>query len=371
MITFMRFLCLFSILLLTGCGGSGDSGSDVNLPDTYIGISTNQNTQLVTKTVTLTWSSVGASYCRASGDWEGDKGLNGTEEVEVSKVGTNLFTLICQGQSYHHKEANVRVEGYITESKTIQQAINGISVNREFFIRYPQNPIEYQYPLVFVFHGAGGNGEQEMNRHNEILNLIDEGKFIGIFPTGFENRWNVSGETNADDVEFFDLMIAELNNSSIFDTNNAYAIGISNGAGIINKIAKEKDLLKGIAPLISQQSEPVGEVIPGIPLSVYQVNGENDDLVPVEGGSGVAGTIFMSAKGSAENWAINFNCSMTPNEEEINWGTFEVSEFTYADCLNGVEVKYFIVKDSGHNIQFENQTDIYNQIWDFFKRTTT
>jgi poly(3-hydroxybutyrate) depolymerase len=370
MITSMRPFCLLAIFLLSACGGSS-SGSDERLPDTFISITTNQDAQLVSKTVTLSWFSVGADNCRASGDWEGDKGLNGTEEVVVSKVGTNLFTLICQSQSYHHKEANARVQGYITENRIIQQAIGNANINREFSIRYPQNPDENQYPLMFVFHGAGGSGEQEMNRHSGILNLIDEGNFIGIFPTGFENRWNVSGETNADDVEFFDLMITELNNSSIFDTNNVYAIGISNGAGIINKIAKEKDSLKGIAPLISQQSELIGDIVPGIPLSVYQVNGENDELVPIDGGSGVAGTVFMSAKESAENWAVNFNCSMTPNEEEINWGTFEVSEFTYADCLNGVEVKYFIVKDSGHNIQFENQTDIFNQIWEFFIRTTS
>ena len=365
----MRLLCLLSILLLTGCGSSGNSASDVSLPETRITISTKQDNQLVTKNVTLTWSSVGADTCAASGDWEGDKPLNGSEEVVVPKVGTNLFTLLCFSGSYHHREANVEVQGYIIENKLIQQAVGNTSVNREFSIRYPQNPVENQYPLMFVFHGAGGSGEQEMNRHNEILNLIDAGEFIGIFPTGFENRWNVSGESDADDVEFFDLMMSELNASSIFDTNNAYAIGISNGAGIINKIAKEKDLLKGIAPLISQQSEPVGDIVSGIPLSVYQVNGENDDLVPVDGGSGVAGTIFMSAQGSAENWAINFNCSMTPNQEEVNWGSFEVTEFTFTDCLNGVEVKYFIVKESGHNIEFKNQTDIFNQIWGFFKRT--
>ena len=82
----MRFFCLLSILLLTSCGGSGDSGSDVSLPETRISISTNQSSQLVTKTVTLTWSSVGADTCAASGDWEGDKPLNGSEEVVVPKV---------------------------------------------------------------------------------------------------------------------------------------------------------------------------------------------------------------------------------------------------------------------------------------------
>jgi len=31
----------------------------------------------------------------------------------------------------------------------------------------------------------------------------------------------------------------------------------------------------------------------------------------VNGGSGVADSIFMSAQASAENWALNFNCNMT------------------------------------------------------------
>ena len=80
------------------------------------------------------------------------------------------------------------------------------------------------HPVVFVFHGAGGNGEQELNRHQHILNLIDQGEFIGIFPSGFENRWNVSGETNADDTEFFSLIVNELNTSSIFNTNKIFAV---------------------------------------------------------------------------------------------------------------------------------------------------
>ena len=362
----MTFIILF---LLTGCGGNS-SDSNQSLPDPFMSLSADKNTQLITKKVILTWATDEMFICRASGDWSGDKPLNGTEEVQVTKLGTNTFTLICHRDGNWHREISVEVEGYKTETRSIQQVIGNTNVNREFFIRYPEQPVENLYPVVFVFHGAGGNGEQELNRHQNILNLIDQGEFIGIFPSGFENRWNVSGETNADDTEFFSLIVNELNTSSIFNTNRIFAIGISNGGGMVNKIGKETDFLSGIAPLISQQSEPIGNLSPGRPISVYQVNGENDDLVPIEGGPGVAGTVFMSAQGSAENWASYFSCNMIPSEANVSWGNFEVLEFTFSGCTNGVEIKYFVVKNSGHNLQFENQINLFGQIWDFFVRTT-
>ena len=45
------------------------------------------------------------------------------------------------------------------EQKTITQTIDGQPVDRPFLIRYPENPLEDNYPVVFFFHGAGGTGE--------------------------------------------------------------------------------------------------------------------------------------------------------------------------------------------------------------------
>ena len=366
----MKKLNLFILLfLISSCGGGGGVSE---IPQNYspiINLSSSLDEQLITKSISLNWTTQNVNSCSASGDWTGEKSLSGSADVQILKVGENTFTLNCNGDN-GSISVSKNVIGYVVQRKIIQQSIGGALQDREFFIRYPLTPSDSSYPLVFFFHGAGGNGEGELNRHQAVIDLIDEGNFIGIFPSGYQNKWNVSNETAADDVDFFKSIIDDISSSTIFNLDKVYGVGISNGSGIVNKIGKETFIFKGIAPLISQQSEPVGEKVPGIPLSVYQVNGENDDLVPIEGGSGVAGTIFMSAKASAENWAINFNCSMTPNEEEIYWGSFEVAEFTYADCLNGVEVKYFVVKDSGHNIQFENQIDLFNQIWEFFIRTT-
>ena len=191
-----------------------------------------------------------------------------------------------------------------------------------------------------------------MNGNYSISTLIDEEKFIGIFPDGYQNRWNVSSETNADDVEFVRLIFSELNNSEIFNTDKIYGIGISNGAGIANKIAKETTIFQGIAPIISQQTVQVGEITPSQSVSVFQVNGTDDELVPLVGGNGGAGNIFMSAQASAENWALNAGCNMTPNMMRFIWGEYPVRQYEFDSCLDDRRVRYFIVEGAGHTAYF-------------------
>ena len=360
-------LNLFILLyLISSCGG-GDETSDI--PQNYsstINLSSSLDEQLITKSISLNWTTQNVNSCSASGDWTGEKSLNGSADVQISKVGVNTFTLNCNGDN-GSISVSKNVIGYVVQRKIIQQSIGGALQDREFFIRYPLTPTDSSYPLVFFFHGAGGNGEGELNRHQAVIDLIDEGNFIGIFPSGFQNKWNVNSETAADDVDFFKRIINDISSNTIFNLDKVYGVGISNGSGIINKIGKETFIFKGIAPLISQQTVDIGNIIPEGVLSVFQVNGDNDDLVPVNGGMGVANTNFMSASGSAENWALNFGCSMSPAEEILQWGSKTVNAFTFSGCLQNNQVKYFIVQDSGHTIQFDQDIDLFIQIWNFFK----
>ena len=255
------------------------------------------------------------------------------------------------------------------EQKTITQTIDGQPVDRPFLIRYPENPSEDNYPVVFFFHGAGGTGEGWLNNNGDVSSLIDDGKFIGIFPDGYQNSWNVSNETNADDVEFVSLIISDLDGSGLFDVNKIYGIGISNGAGLVNRIAKETTLFSAIAPIISQQTVTLGGIVPSRAISVFQVNGTDDNVVPVNGGSGAANSTFMSAQASAENWASNFNCNMTPIIEDKTWGTGAVKQSTFGSCINNQKVKYSLVEGAGHSADFGENVDLYRLIWSFFIST--
>ena len=257
----------------------------------------------------------------------------------------------------------------ISEQKTITQTIDGQLVDRPYLIRRPENLLEDNYPVVFFFHGSGGTGDGWLSNNSDISVLIDEGKFIGIFPDGYDKRWNVSGETNADDVEFVSLIVGDLDGFGLFNVNKIYAVGISNGAGLVNRIAKETTLFKAIAPIISQQTVTIGETVPSRAVSVFQVNGTEDDLIPVNGGSGVADSIFMSAQASAENWALNFNCNMTPTIQNKDWGSQAVKQYTFGSCIDKKKVRYSLVEGAGYSADFGENVDLYGVIWRFFIST--
>jgi len=255
------------------------------------------------------------------------------------------------------------------ETKTVTQTIDGQIEVRPYLIRYPENRTEDTYPVVFFFHGAGGNGQALLNSNPNVSSLIDSGEFIGIFPDGFEQRWNANNETNADDVEFVSLIVNSLASEGLFDLNRIYGVGISNGAGIVNKIAKEMTVFQGIAPLISQQTVSTGENVSSQAVSVFQLNTADDDLVPLDGGSGLADTMYMSAQASAENWASNFNCAMDPSNRTLVWGDYDVEEYTFNGCIDNKKVRYFLVADAEHTISFGDDVNLYDLIWTFFQST--
>jgi len=241
----------------------------------------------------------------------------------------------------------------VSGQNLVSQSIDGQLIDRTFQIRAPADQTEDSYPVVFFFHGAGGYGEELLNAHPEIGDLIDSGEFIGIFPDGYQQQWNVSGENSADDVAFVSLIVNILEADSKFNLDRIYGVGISNGAGLVNKIAKESAVFKGIAPLISQQTVTIGGLVPAQAVSVFQVNGANDELVPLDGGAGVANSNFMSAQASAANWASSFNCDMTTSSRAQTWGEQTVEELTFTGCLNNKKVRYFIVEDGEHSIDLK------------------
>jgi polyhydroxybutyrate depolymerase len=262
-----------------------------------------------------------------------------------------------------------------TNQVTINQTIDGNSVPRLVYIKTPQNlNSSLSYPIVFFFHGAEGSG-QDFLQNNNIIELINSEEFIGVFPNGHSNNgsnggfWNLGSEpTNADDVEFVDLIIDQLVTSPLIDTSKAYAIGFSNGSGMVNLLGKSTSHFNAIAPLFSQQILSTGNLTPTKAMSVFQVNGEVDGIIPLNGGVSSVGT-FMSAQNSALNWANHFNCNSTATQEDLNWGNTVLNSFTFSNCDDNHEIKYLIALNTGHGFTDEQTESVaYNQIWEFFKQ---
>ena len=125
---------------------------------------------------------------------------------------------------------------------------------------------------TFGFHGAGGVGNLSIGQYADV---IEGGDFIGVYPNGLENSWNIGREdSKADDVEFVHMMIDLLDNTPGVDISNPVATGFSNGAALTHKLGIETDLFAAIVPQVSQllhENQPQSD---GAPLSVMHWRGQ-------------------------------------------------------------------------------------------------
>ena len=258
---------------------------------------------------------------------------------------------------------------------TIGHVIEGETVQRSVFIRVPLNlDNTKRYPVVFGFHGANGRGNQFLA--NAALNeLINAGEFIGVYPNGYANDgstggfWNLDTEpTTADDVQFVGLILDQLSTYATADLSRTYAFGFSNGAGMVNLLGKSTSHFKAIAPLFSQQSTITALLSPPTVLSVFQVNGANDPLIPLNGGTSSVGE-FVSAANSAADWANRFGCTATPVSASVIWGQTTLNSATYGNCRSNQEVRYYIALETGHGSMDTEMNDrMFREVWLFFDR---
>ena len=121
----MKKLNLFILLfLISSCGGGGGVSEIPQKYSPIINLSSSLDEQLITKRISLTWSTQNVNSCFASDDWTGEKSLNGSADVQIAKVGINTFTLNCNGDN-GPLSVSKDVIGYVVQRKIIQQSISG------------------------------------------------------------------------------------------------------------------------------------------------------------------------------------------------------------------------------------------------------
>ena len=253
------------------------------------------------------------------------------------------------------------LESKILTSKTIlfDQQIDGNMISRPVIIKTCAKIDNLKsYPIVIALHGRGGSNK---NWVQPLSKFTNSGEFIGVYPQGHLNSWNLGQEpSNADDITFISNVIDTLLSYSNVDENKIFAVGSSNGSGMVNVLGGVNRRLKAIAPIASQLTERTDIMSNAIPLSIFQVNGDQDLLIPMEGGMKL-GHAFLSVSESAKKWASNFNCNQYVAVEE----TEQSISHTYYDCDDSVVVKYLVLKGAGHNIS-RYYSSLWNDVWDFF-----
>ena len=227
----------------------------------------------------------------------------------------------------------------------IEQSVEDLLVSRLIIISIPEvlDP-NHTYPVIFGFHGNGGTPQS-------MIPLLDrfvrDGRIIAVYPEGYMRSWNLGPELSpADELEFMDILIAFLDQYLELD-GPKFALGLSNGAALSHYLAAYTNYFEGIAAFVSPLivgNEPQDEANP---MTVIQVSGMEDNLIPYGGGPSAVGHIFHGAQESSAIWASHNNCVLeSPREEIMAKVTFK----GYEGCDRGTVVHDYAVLDSGHNL---------------------
>jgi polyhydroxybutyrate depolymerase len=226
-------------------------------------------------------------------------------------------------------------------------------------------------PVVIVLHGGGGHPENAQNMSQFDVIAARE-KFITVYPGGTGGMpggrlltWNAghccayARENKVDDVGFIRKVIDELVASGRADPKRIYVTGMSNGAMMSHRLARElPDRIAAIAPVVGAV---FGDEQPArSPVAAIIFVGEDDQNVPPGGGPlggaerrGFVGRLAQKpedhdvapAIAQATYWATANGCA-APVESRDPQGRF--AETRWEKCTSGKPVHYYNVADNGH-----------------------
>jgi len=247
-----------------------------------------------------------------------------------------------------------------------QYSVKSNGVDRYYYVHIPptyngRTPT----PLVLAFHGAAGHA-RAMPQLTGLNKCSDKHSFIVVYPEGLNSRWNdgVGGKTKPEleDIDFVRLLLTQINSQYKIDKSRIYSAGMSNGGFFSQYLSiNMPNTFAALASISASLEEPTYRKLkPQQPISILFVHGDDDDVVPFNGGSiGVAGALdektprkATSAAQAVGYWVKSNQCKDIPLIQNIpdakpNDGTHAVRK-VYSGGKNGTEVIFIAIQNGGH-----------------------
>jgi polyhydroxybutyrate depolymerase len=277
------------------------------------------------------------------------------------------------------------------EDTTAWLTISGVPGQNDLARQYkvhvpPKYDCHVPTPILFCMHGLQQNGVMfcingaagASSGAKGFVDKSNEAGFILVIPTGYNNSWNGAGccgNPTLDDTALFKAILADVSTHLNVDARRVFATGLSNGGYMSYRLACEAaDVFTAIAPGAGGLRGIACN--PARPISVLDIHGTNDNLVPYS-----LQATSMSAIAAANG------CATTTRPAAIPASGGDTTCVTYDGCPSGVEVTGCTVQGGGHvwfgdpscgtgaagagcgfvgaNSTFFNNTDA---VWSFFSR---
>ncbi len=246
-------------------------------------------------------------------------------------------------------------------------------IDREYFLYVPDSyDGTTAVPIVFNFHGFGGNAEGFME-YADLRSVAETNTFILVYPQGSclegSSHWNPcpngpDNKSEADDFGFIEAMINQLSSEYYIDLDRIYAGGYSNGGMMAYGLANYKsDLIAAVASVSGTMLNCTGST--NHPMPVIHLHGTSDDVVSYNGS-----TDWNSVQSTLDYW-INFNnTTTTPTVNSENSGGITIEHYSYGQGENAVSVEHY--KYIGGEHEWFNETyqgqNTAELIWNFMSR---
>src|SRR6267378_1013991 len=153
-------------------------------------------------------------------------------------------------------------------------AVKDPKMSQRTYVLYTPRNVKPGAPLLFVFHGSGGDGESMRDVTGyEFDMLADKDGFVVIYPDGYQTTWNDCRKgspqparvMNIDDESFIEAMIAKETADHAIDRKRVFAAGWSNGGQLAYRLAMERPTQFAAVAAISA-SVPTAENLACTPL---------------------------------------------------------------------------------------------------------
>jgi polyhydroxybutyrate depolymerase len=230
------------------------------------------------------------------------------------------------------------------------------NLQRTFIVEVPSGKPVANRALVLVYHGANDTAANAVSETDLLQQVTAQGDLIA-FLQGYEDTWNEgSGSTAArtahvNDVAFTAAVIARMRKLTPFDPSRVAAVGISNGAIMVEDLGcRLSGRISLIVPVEGQMSTVQSSTCSlAKPENVYEIHGTTDPTIPYGGGyfsTSVGYDTLLSAPDSAARWAQLDGCSKQPT---TSTPSSTISLSTYSNCRDSASVTLETIVGGAHN----------------------
>jgi polyhydroxybutyrate depolymerase len=292
---------------------------------------------------------------------------NQNKKPKPTKNGASLPSIpndatVPAGSGKNFTELNRASADHVEHGGEYDKTIKVDGVDRHYILHVPPNyDGKKPMPMIVALHGMGGNSADFEHRSNLNATADKEG-FIVAYPDSTQwfgqKDWKTWDTDNgiippgqhSDDIKFLRAVIDDTQSQANVDDKRIFMAGISNGGMMtFHAAAALSDKIAAIAVVSGAMSGK--EQSPTQPISVLNIHGTNDTVIPIGGIEGVPDSLtqlgiptFKSNSYVAQYWNTKDGITGEPTRETDGKETKD----HYINPKNGAEVEQIVVAGGEH-----------------------